>query len=286
MKICFLCCTLFVSVALQAQNVGIGTTTPFAKLHVKNGDVLFSAPGVYAEPTTSSLPLSGSGTRLMWLPGKSAFRVGTVNNINTWNSNNIGTWSFASGFNVMAAGQNSVGFGYNTTASGWNSTALGYYTTARAFASIALGIHNDSVATSNPYVPVATNPILYIGNGTSSSPSNAMVVYQNGNTDINGYTQLGETSPAIKMKKLTGTSAATQNAWVNIPHGLNSSKILGVSIIMKVPGYVDLPPSYTFTAGYEYHYQVSSTNIVVINSNGNSDFILDKNFTIVITYEQ
>jgi hypothetical protein len=55
---------------------------------------------------------------------------------------------------------------------------------------------------------------------------------------------------------------------------------------MNNPVYVNLPPNYTYSGGYEYQYQVSDTNIVVINSNGNSANILNKPFTILITYEE
>ena len=55
---------------------------------------------------------------------------------------------------------------------------------------------------------------------------------------------------------------------------------------MSIPAFVNLPPNYTFQVGYEYQYQISSTNIVVINTTTNSANILSKNFTILITYEE
>ena len=88
------------------------------------------------------------------------------------------------------------------------------------------------------------------------------------------------------MKKITGVSSAFQNTWVNIAHGLTQSKIIAVDIIMTVPGFINVPPFYTYNAGYEYQYQVAASNIVVINTNGNSGNILSKNFTLVITYEE
>jgi hypothetical protein len=48
-------------------------------------------------------PASGTGTRLMWMPYKSAFRVGTVDG-NDWNTDSIGTWSIGMGFNAKAMG--------------------------------------------------------------------------------------------------------------------------------------------------------------------------------------
>ena len=55
---------------------------------------------------------------------------------------------------------------------------------------------------------------------------------------------------------------------------------------MNIPGFVNVPPGYTYNAGYEYQFQIADSNIVVINMNGNSANILNKTFTILITYEE
>ena len=55
---------------------------------------------------------------------------------------------------------------------------------------------------------------------------------------------------------------------------------------MTIPAFVNVPPGYTFNPGYEYQFQISDTNIVVINTNGNSVNILNKAFTVLITYEE
>lgn len=64
---------LFASLTANAQ-VGIGTTTPLARLHVTDSSVLFSVAGDI--PTTpGNPPICGPGRRMMWYPDKSAFRV-------------------------------------------------------------------------------------------------------------------------------------------------------------------------------------------------------------------
>lgn len=81
-----------------------------AKLEVEDGAVLFRG-------TTGSTPVSGFGTRLMWIPDKAAFRVGLVYNTE-WDASNIGHRSFASGTNTTASGTSSfVGGGLGNTAS-------------------------------------------------------------------------------------------------------------------------------------------------------------------------
>lgn len=202
----------------------------------------------------------------------------------------IGDASTAFGAYSSAVGTAATAMGNNTNSDGNVATSMGYYTNAQSFASVAMGQFNDALAGSDLGSWLPTDPLLILGNGVSNAfRSNAFVVYKNGNTDINGYTQLGkatEFAPAIKMKKITGTTAALQNTWVNAPHGLSASKILSVSIIVDVPGFVQLPPSYTYQGGYEYQYQVSSSSIVVINSASNSSNILSKAFRILITYEE
>lgn len=86
---------------LVAHNAGTGTTTPLARLHVTDSNVIFSAPTFLGDPTGFTVPLSGAGTRFMWLPKRSAFRVGTVDN-NNWNAGSIGLWSFATGYTIVS----------------------------------------------------------------------------------------------------------------------------------------------------------------------------------------
>lgn len=88
-------------------------------------------------------PISGAGTRMMWIPSRSAFRVGSVDG-NKWDAANIGLFSFASGFNNSASGAFSTAMGINTTANGDGSTAMGYATSANGNNSIALGFNTNA----------------------------------------------------------------------------------------------------------------------------------------------
>lgn len=51
--------------------------------------------------------------------------------------------------------------------------------------------------------------------------------------EVNGFTKLGSTAPAVKMIKLTGITPGTQGLQTLILHGLNGSKILGVSVFVE-----------------------------------------------------
>lgn len=186
-------------------NVGIGITSPLAKLHMNNGSVLFDG-------TTGATPTSGAGTRMMWIPAKWAFRAGAVTSTQ-WDNGSIGNYSAAFGYNTTANGSYSAAFGNSTTASGdyssafgsstiasglssfssGNSTivsgnsasAFGYNLTAQSYASFVIGQFNLNPGTYNYYGVVATDPVFVIGNGTSlTSRSNALTVLKNGNVGI------------------------------------------------------------------------------------------------------
>jgi trimeric autotransporter adhesin len=116
--------------------------------------VVDSAGGFVARGTaegSGTIPAMGAGTRLMWYPGKSAFRVGTVEGAQ-WDDASIGYYSTAMGVNTTASGWYSTAMGAGTaasgsfstalgssTASGYASVAMGYYTAASGYASTAMG---------------------------------------------------------------------------------------------------------------------------------------------------
>ncbi len=187
----------------KTGNVGIGTTTLLAKLHVYNGNVLFNG-------TTGAIPTTGSGTRMMWYPAKAAFRAGAVTGT-AWDDANIGTSSVAFGTDTKAYGAYSTAFGGGTTAtgntsmaagaytnatgatsfaeglystaSGDYSTAFGTYTTAQPYGSFVVGQYNVISGTTSSWV--AADPLFVVGNGSSSSvTSNAITVLKNGKTLI------------------------------------------------------------------------------------------------------
>ncbi|MBT3349380.1 hypothetical protein HN954_04980 [bacterium] len=210
-----------------AGNVGIGTTDPVSKLEIVNGSILASG-------TTGTTPVSGAGTRMMWIPEKGAFRAGDV--VGTqWDDVNIGESSTAFGENTIASGVFSVAFGLDATASGYDAVAFGHDTTASGIISVAFGNSTtasghystafgvDTTASGNHSTAlgyntaangystvalgrynvgggtatswVATDPLFEIGIGTApSSRANALTVLKNGNIGI------GTSSPVSKLE--------------------------------------------------------------------------------------
>ena len=77
-----------------------------------------------------TIPVQGEGVRMMWYPGRYAFRAGRVGNINFmdgrtfWDTANVGAGSAAFGTNNQASGTNAFAAGVNTFASGENAFAF------------------------------------------------------------------------------------------------------------------------------------------------------------------
>ncbi|HZS48069.1 MAG TPA: tail fiber domain-containing protein [Blastocatellia bacterium] len=88
---------------------------------------------------SGAVPTTGAGTRMMWYPGKMAFRAGQVSSFGAayWDNANIGNWSVAFGENTQATNDHAFAAGLATTASGTESVALGNNGTATGDRSFA-----------------------------------------------------------------------------------------------------------------------------------------------------
>ncbi|MGD0342575.1 MAG: tail fiber domain-containing protein, partial [Bacteroidales bacterium] len=100
-----------------------------------------------------------------------------------------GSWSFASGANSQATNNYSTAMGTWTTASGSASTSMGDHTTAPSFCETAIGSFNTTYTPASTYSWNTSDRLFVIGNGTNSSPSNAVTVMKT------GYTAIGNVSP-------------------------------------------------------------------------------------------
>ena len=107
-----------------------------------------------------------------------------------------------------------------------------------------------------------------------------------GNAEINKYTKLGSGAPAIKMKKLTDTTGATEGSNTSIAHGLTISKVLGCQVFVNNAAGAKIPPAYIGATEYQYNAFIDVSDVHIMLSGSNSGNILSKLITVLITYEE
>lgn len=99
-----------------------------------------------------------------------------------------------------------------------------------------------------------------------------------------GFTALGNGNTAIKMKVLSGTTAAAENSQATVAHGLTSSKIVGVSAHVFYGATAAVSNEYTYSAGYQFSIDFNATTVNLNNHPTNSENILSKGFYALVWY--
>jgi hypothetical protein len=163
-------------------DVGINNTSPTGKFQVSNGSILFNG-------TFGSTPVSGAGTRFMWIPAKYSLRAGKVLG-SKWDDANIGNYSTAFGYDNKASGIGSFALGYQTEATDQYSFSMGYQTHATGNRSFAGGTYCTAEGISS------------FAYGTSSTASGDY------STALNGSTASGNVSFACGIGSASGNSSS------------------------------------------------------------------------------
>jgi len=111
-----------------------------------------------------------------------------------YKSETNGTGNLALGNASKTYSEYSYAIGNWASANGQYSVSIGSGTKTSGYAIMALGYNNDTIPTASYTAWVETDPLLYIGNGTSgTSRRNALTILKNGNTGI------GTNSPTQKL---------------------------------------------------------------------------------------
>ncbi|MBL7778417.1 MAG: hypothetical protein JNK66_09020 [Chitinophagales bacterium] len=139
----------------NGTRVGIGTSSPAARLHVVDSSVVFTTSGV---ATFGAVPVSGAGRRMMWSAERAAFRAGYVPGT-SWNTDSVGLYSFAGGYDAKALGEAAVSLGLANYSIGDYSFAAGESNIVNSRANYALGANNN----------VSGNYAGALGGGNTSS---------------------------------------------------------------------------------------------------------------------
>ena len=161
-------------------------------------------------------PATGPGARLMWHPGKAAFRAGKVTG-SEWDDASVGFESTAMGLGTTASGLRSTAMGELTTASGHISTAMGQNTLASNQAATALG----------QFTVASGGASTALGGFTTASGGNSLATGAN-------TTASGEISTAIGWQTIAsgdrsiamGSNASTDSKGGTFVYGDLSSNSL------------------------------------------------------------
>lgn len=200
-----------IATTLNAQHIGINTSSPLEKLHLHNGNLLITGPAfVLDEP--ADINHQTPGTKFLWIGNRAALRAGRLIG-NEWAADSIGAYSFAFGAGVNAFGYAAAAFGagnrvgYYGFAAGYKNMALadeavafgsnnrvegrggsllvGEGNISKSYATTIVGRYNDTTGMISSGVPSSTNPLFVVGNGTANDMrSSAFVVRANGNVGI------------------------------------------------------------------------------------------------------
>ncbi len=185
-----------------------GSTIPAAFSLLTDGG--FVARGT----ATAGIPAAGAGRRMMWYPGKGAFRAGWVDGTQ-WDDVTVGVGSTATGSNTTASGIGSTAMGVSTTASGNTSTALGFGTIASAVYSTAMGYGTRASGEGSTAMGFNTT-----ANGPSSTAMGANTSAGSYSTAVgNGTTASGSYSTAMGRGTTAGGISSTAAGYFTTAFG-------------------------------------------------------------------
>lgn len=176
-----LAATLLLPALLHADSLTVNGDLPSAFTFRPDGTLV--SKGVFG---TGALQPGeqGAGTRMLWYPGKAAFRVGQVSGTE-WNEANIGQFSVAMGKDASADGTGSIAMGEGATTWGSDAVAIGRYAWAY-YGSIVIGgggtLDAGAIAIGNSFAYMGNS--IVIGNGNYSSYDATAIGSSN---TVNGY---------------------------------------------------------------------------------------------------
>ncbi|HRG18585.1 MAG TPA: hypothetical protein PLP39_05815 [Flavobacterium lutivivi] len=256
----------------------IGTSTPQANalFHVdlgtnKTDGVLFTGT---LDPA-SSVPNLGAGSRMMFFPGKSAFRAGSV--VGTeWNDSNVGA-------NSVAMGYNSIASGFSATALGGYSQAVGGYSTALN-ASIANGLLSTSTGTStaNGGYSFATGFSTANGQYSMSGGNESMATGESSFAFGNNTQAIGDNSVAMGHNSTASGFSATALGFSQAVGGYSTSLNGSIAngVLSTSTGISTANGGYSFATGFSTangQYSMSGGNESI--ATGESSFAMGNTST-------
>lgn len=107
----------------------------------------------------------------------------------------------------------------------------------------------------------------------------------NGNAYFTGFVSIGESSPSIKTKKITGTTNSSQGQQVSVAHGLTLSKIIAINCIVTNSSGAKVPQNMKDGVNH-YFVHADSSDLIVGNAANESSLVVSRPFVAFIIYEE
>jgi len=162
-------------------------------------------------------------------------------------------------------------FGFNATGNGSNTVTIGDFNITNTYLRGVISTNSTTPSTS----PTTGASVIPGGQGIG------------GNQYVGGFSSLGGDAnhPGIKIKVLTGTTAATEGGVASIAHGLTVSKIVSVTVLVNQSENAFVLSGYsTQFVGHHFSVALSIANIQIINHPTDSENILLKPVKITVIY--
>ena len=176
------------------------------------------------------------------VPGKSAFRAGTVNGP-LWDDVNVGVYSTAIGFDVAATAAYSTAFGALTSATGPVSTAMGQETQATSAYSTSMGAGTIASGIASTAMGGGTRApgqrSTSMGNGTFAIGTNSVAMGSGTSATGAAAVSMGDATNAGGPNSLVAGSASQANGAESVAIGLrvlsggNGSVVLGSDAVAQ-----------------------------------------------------
>jgi hypothetical protein len=262
----------------EPNNIGIGNSSPNAKLDISNAS---------DDETNASLRLlhtSETGfNRLNFENMGRTDKWGILANVGSaaadsrWN-----LWHTTTGNVITMTGDGNVGIRNDnpifplhinslnySSGSNTGAAAIGFLTTRHlTFDSYGINAWDDTSASILHLNTESSGRVEVSGSGANAS-----------DLRVNGFTRLGGlAAPNIKMKKLSGTTDADDNT--SVAHGLAFDKMIAVNVLINFDANNKYPPQEIAGSSVVYRMYVNTSDISLKDVSAN---LQSKAFTILIT---
>jgi hypothetical protein len=208
------------------------------KLNADGGFYVLGSTSV----STGIIPITNTGSRLMWYPVKRAFRAGRVSSTQ-WDDVNVGNYSTATGYNCTASGDYTTATGYASMASANYSTALGYQTSASDIGSTAMGYRPNASGNSSTAMGYQTaasgNYSTAMGHVASAKGISSMAVGDSCSADGDYSIAMGRNALASSFGSISMGDHTTANGNSCVALGYYTTASGFASVAMGDPTVAD-----------------------------------------------